>query len=68
MVRKYKNLLSERLIFVVIVGENLKTRMNIYTTKYNAQFVTNLSGMEEIELLNVLSAVANIIIRVHRLG
>ncbi|MBA7477156.1 hypothetical protein ES705_05271 [subsurface metagenome] len=37
-------------------------------TEYNAQFVTNLSGREEIELLNVLSAVVNTIIRVYRLG
>jgi len=37
-------------------------------TEYNAQFVTNLSGMEEVELLNVLSAVVNTIIHVYRLG
>ncbi len=36
--------------------------------RLSAQFVTNLYGMDEVELLNVLSAVVNTIIRVYRLG
>jgi len=37
-------------------------------TEYNAQYVTNLSGMDEVERLNVLSAVANTIILAYLLG
>jgi hypothetical protein len=58
-VKKYKNLLIKRLIFVVIVDENLKRRRLIYIIRYNAQYVTNLSGLDEVERFNVLSAVAN---------